>query len=65
MMEGYVMHGAICMMEGHYWRGGICIHCGDRLRCGCGRFVTTEGFDKHLKSDCPLARRILERGEQG
>lgn len=42
---------AICHMEGHEYRdGGICIRCGNRLRCLCGRFVRSDGFETHAKT---------------
>lgn len=39
--------------------GGACASCGYRLRCGCGRFVTSSGFDAHLEA-CTWAQNLPE-----
>jgi hypothetical protein len=45
-----------CHFGDHDWRGsGVCVHCGKRLRCYCGQFVTEDGIDKHIRDSCPIA----------
>ena len=49
-----------CWYSGdHHWRGGSCSVCGERLRCGCGRFVRVEQMDAHFDSDCPMVARVV------
>jgi hypothetical protein len=40
-----------CYYNDHDWHGGgACVHCGERLRCFCGQFVTESSMRAHLES---------------
>lgn len=46
---------ADCHYGDHHWAGGgLCVRCGKRLRCCyCGRFVTEDGTEEHVRTSCP------------
>ena len=40
-----------CYYGDHEWRGtSACVHCGERLRCGCGCYVREDNLDAHLET---------------
>lgn len=48
-------------MSGHYWHGGsVCSLCGERLRCGCGRFVREDALDAHVRECKVLEAQAIE-----